>query len=179
MRDIVWLSDSTVVLALEGQGLVRSADGGASWTFPTLPSDLESVGRIQIAAESWNGSTSRDTLYAVAGHDLQQNFLGFWRSADAGVSWEGPPRPRPQPPWRGRGRHRQIGSGLCICVWGEPQQCRARARWGINLLGTMDGGQTGRDFMARCVVGPRTHADQHDLLWLDNGDVVVSNDGGC
>ena len=24
----------------------------------------------------------------------------------------------------------------------------------------------------------RTHADQHDLLWLDNGDLVVSNDGG-
>ena len=57
VRDIVWMSDSTMVLALEGQGLAHSVDGGTSWTFPDLPSDLESVGRIQLAAESWNGTT--------------------------------------------------------------------------------------------------------------------------
>ena len=33
VRDIAWMSDSTVVLALEDQGS-RSTDGGASWTFP-------------------------------------------------------------------------------------------------------------------------------------------------
>ncbi|MGB2157597.1 MAG: hypothetical protein ACPHX0_03930 [Flavobacteriales bacterium] len=183
VRDIAWMSDSIVVLALEGQGLARSADGGASWTFPTLPSDLESVGRIQIAAESWNGSTSRDTLYAVAGHDLQQNFLGFWRSADAGVSWEAMSTKASGPNLLGVAVDGTDNLGQAfwdLCLKVNPNNVEHVLVGGINLWSTMDGGQnwTCELHWQGASSALRTHADQHDLLWLDNGDVVVSNDGG-
>ena len=45
MSDSLWCSPWKA-------GLLHSVDGGTSWTFPDLPSDLESVGRIQLAAES-------------------------------------------------------------------------------------------------------------------------------
>ena len=183
VRDIVWMSDSTVVLALEGQGLAHSVDGGTSWTFPDLPSDLESVGRIQLAAESWNGTTARDTLYAVAGHDLQQNFLGFWRSADAGASWEAMSTKASGPNLLGVAVDGTDNLGQAfwdLCLEVDPSDADHVLVGGINLWSTMDGGQswTCELHWQGASSAHRTHADQHDLLWLDNGDVVVSNDGG-
>ena len=183
VRDIVWLSDSIVVLALEGQGLARSADGGETWAFPALPSDLESVGRIQLAAESWNDSTSRDTLYAVAGHDLQQNFLGFWRSADSGVSWEAMSTKASGPNLLGVAVDGTDNLGQAfwdLCLEVNPNNAEHVLVGGINLWGTMDGGQNWicELHWQGASSALRTHADQHDVLWLDNGDVVVSNDGG-
>ena len=183
VRDIVWLSDSIVVLALEDQGVALSTDGGASWTFPTLPSDLESVGRIQLAAESWNGRRQRDTLYAVAGHDLQQNFLGFWRSADAGVSWEAMSTKASGPNLLGVAVDGTDNLGQAfwdLCLEVNPNNAEHVLVGGINLWSTMDGGQswTCELHWQGASSAHRTHADQHDLLWLDNGDVVVSNDGG-
>ena len=183
VRDIVWMSDSTVVLALEGQGLARSMDGGTSWTFPDLPFDLESVGRIQLAAESWSGLTARDTLYAVAGHDLQQNFLGFWRSADAGASWEAMSTKASGPNLLGVAVDGTDNLGQAfwdLCLEVDPADADHVLVGGINLWSTVDGGSGWNCELhwQGASSSKKTHADQHDLLWLDNGDVVVSNDGG-
>ena len=87
VRDIVWMSDSTVVLALADHGVIRSTDGGASWTTPTRPSDLESVGRIPLAGESWENSAVRDTMYRGWPRALQQ-FLGILAQCRPGETWE-------------------------------------------------------------------------------------------
>ena len=183
VRDIVWMSDSTVVLALEGQGVAHSMDGGTSWTFPNLPSDLESVGRIQLAAESWSGLTARDTLYAVAGHDLQQNFLGFWRSPDAGASWEAMSTKASGPNLLGVAVDGTDNLGQAfwdLCIEVDPADADHVLVGGINLWSTVDGGSgwNCKLHWQGASSTQKTHADQHDLLWLDNGDVVVSNDGG-
>ena len=60
---------------------MRTDDGGATWE-TVLAGTQGITGRIQLAAELFN-----DTLYAVAGHAFQQNFLGFWQSTDAGATW--------------------------------------------------------------------------------------------
>ena len=80
-RDLQWLSHNVAVVALEGDGLMRTDDGGATWA-TVLAGTPGITGRIQLAAELFN-----DTLYAVAGHAFQQNFLGFWQSTDAGATW--------------------------------------------------------------------------------------------
>lgn len=183
VRDIVWMSDQTVVLALEDQGVARSVDGGTSWTFPPLPSNLESVGRVQLAGESWGTSGQRDTLYAVAGHALQQNFLGFWRTVDAGANWEAMATKASGPNLLGVAVNGADNLGQAfwdLCLEVDPNNPNHVLVGGINLWSTPDGGQTwncelhwqGASFARR------THADQHDLVWMDNGDVVVANDGG-
>ena len=183
VRDIAWMSDSTVVIALEDQGVARSTDGGASWSHPTLPSDLESVGRIQLAGESWGSLSSRDTLYAVAGHDLQQNFLGFWRSVDAGASWEAMATKDSGPNLLGVAVDGTDNLGQAfwdLCVEVNPTNADHVLVGGINLWGTSDGGQTWNCELhwQGAWTAQRTHADQHDLVWLGNGDVLVANDGG-
>ena len=183
VRDIVWMSDSTVVLALEDQGVIRSTDGGASWTTPTLPSDLESVGRIQLAGESWGNSAHRDTMYAVAGHDIQQNFLAFWRSVDAGATWEAMATKASGPNLLGVAVDGSDNLGQAfwdLCLEVNPANASHVLVGGINLWSTLNGGQTWDCELhwQGASTARRTHADQHDLVWMDNGDVVVANDGG-
>ena len=43
-----------------------------------------------------NAEACPDTIYAVAGHYFQQNFLAFWRSVDGGLNGRRkPPETRP------------------------------------------------------------------------------------
>ena len=67
-----------------------------------------------------------------------------------------------------------------LCLEVDPSDADHVLVGGINLWSTMDGGQswTCELHWQGASSSHRTHADQHDLLWLDNGDVVVSNDGG-
>ena len=145
VRDIVWMSDSTVVLALEDQGLIRSTDGGASWTFPPCLPTWKVWGGFNLQVN--RGSTSRDTLYAVAGHDLQQNFLGFWRSVDAGATWEAMATKASGPNLLGVAVDGSDNLGKAfwdLCLEVNPTNASHVLVGGINLWSTMDGGQTGR-----------------------------------
>ena len=183
VRDIVWMSDSTVVLALEDQGVVRSTDSGASWTSSALPSDLGSVGRIQLAGESWANSAFRDTIYAVAGHVLYNNFLAFWRSVDSGETWEAMATRDSGPNLLGVAVDGTDNLGQAfwdLCLEVNPANAGHVLVGGINLWSTLDGGQNWNCELhwQGASTARRTHADQHDLVWLDNGDVVVANDGG-
>ena len=73
-----------------------------------------------------------------------------------------------------------LGRFWDLCLEVDPPDADHVLVGGINLWSTMDGGQswTCELHWQGASSAHRTHADQHDLLWLDNGDVVVSNDGG-
>ena len=58
VRDIVWMSDSTVVLALEDQGVIRSTDGGASWTTPACLPIWKVWGAFNLQVNRGTGLTS-------------------------------------------------------------------------------------------------------------------------
>lgn len=70
--------DSVVVAALCGQGIMRSQDNGKSWA----PSGLKSVEGNCSSLELISNNAGE--LYAYA---FGRNGPGFYRSADAGVSW--------------------------------------------------------------------------------------------
>ena len=77
-----------------------------------------------------------DTLYAVAGHYFQQNFLAFWRSVDAGATWTAEATRDDGPNLLGYTVSGADGAGqafwdLCMASRSEPRQpCVGR---GVNL----------------------------------------------
>ncbi len=181
-RDVVWVNDSTVVAGIQNVGVFRSTDLGESWTPCVLPETNGSMGRIQLAGQAMqNGSC--DTLYAVAGHYFQQNFLAFWRSVDAGVTWTAEATRDSGPNLLGYTISGADSGGqafwdLCIAV--DPQDANRVLVGGVNLWETPDGGATWT-----CPVhwqgafeAKYAHADQHGILILEDGRVILSNDGG-
>ena len=176
-RDLTWLSHNVAVVALEGDGLMRTVDGGATWE-TVLAGTPGITGRIQLAAELFN-----DTLYAVAGHAFQQNFLGFWQSTDAGATWTQTISNLTGPNLLGYTVSGADNAGQAfwdLCMALDPAESNHVLVGGVNVWETWDGGLTwncpvhwqGAD------VAKYAHADQHDIRFLDNGDVLLCNDGG-
>ena len=182
-RDVVWINDSTSVVGIQNQGVYRSTDFGDTWVASDLPESNNSVGRIQLAGQSMNADMSIDTLYAVAGHYFQQNFLAFWRSVDGGMTWTAEATRNEDPNLLGYTVTGADGSGqafwdLCIAV--DPNDANRVLVGGVNVWETLDGGGTWN-----CPVhwqgaaeSKYAHADQHSITMLDDGRVVLGNDGG-
>ena len=183
VRDFVWMSDSIAVLAVQNEGLLRTVDAGQTWGEVILPEDLASIGRIQVAAESFGEAGTRDTVYAVAGHYFQQNFLGLWRSTDAGLTWEALATRESGPNMLGYTISGADFAGQAfwdLCLEVDPQNAQHVVVGGVNVWESTDGGVhwncplhwQGADEALY------THADQHDLVFLPNGDLLIANDGG-
>lgn len=182
-RDAVWINDSTAVVAIENVGLYRTTDVGENWVPCELPQTANSVGRIQLAGQSAGEAMNLDTLYAVAGHYFQQNFLAFWRSVDGGVTWTAEASREEGPNLLGYTVNGADGAGqafwdLCIAV--DPNNANRVLVGGVNLWETTDGGTTWN-----CPVhwqgaseAKYAHADQHSITMLEDGRIVLGNDGG-
>ena len=182
-RDAVWVNDSTAVVAIENVGLYRTTDVGENWVPCALPETANSVGRIQLAGQSVGDAMTLDTLYAVSGHYFQQNFLAFWRSVDGGVTWTAEATREEGPNLLGSTVNGADGAGqafwdLCIAV--DPNNANRVLVGGVNLWETTDGGTTWN-----CPVhwqgaseAKYAHADQHSITMLEDGRVVLGNDGG-
>ncbi|MDA0728997.1 MAG: hypothetical protein O3B70_00390 [Bacteroidetes bacterium] len=187
VRDVVWVGESEAVAAIENVGLTRTSDGGLTWVNIPLPSTDNSVGRIQVAGQTWStgtdSSAGRDTLYAVAGHYFQQNFLAFWRSTDRGLTWEAMATKLSGPNLLGYAINGADNGGqafwdLCIAV--DPQNAKRVLVGGVNVWETMDGGMTWNCPLhwQGAYEAKYTHADQHDLRFHPDGSVLLANDGG-
>ena len=125
----------------------------------------------------------RTRLYAVAGHYFQQNFLAFWRSVDGGVNWTAEATREEGPNLLGYTVSGADGAGqafwdLCIAV--DPDNANRVLVGGVNLWETTDGGTTWN-----CPVhwqgaseAKYAHADQHSITVLEDGRIVLGNDGG-
>ena len=181
-RDLVWLNDSVAMAAIDNNGIHRSSDSGVTWDAVVLP-ESASIGRIQVAAETWGEGNARDTLYAVAGHYFQQSFLGFWQSTDAGLTWTAVATSDSGPNLLGYTITGADNGGQAfwdLCIEVDPADAERVLVGGVNLWETLDGGLTWT-----CPVhwngaldAKYAHADQHDIVFLDNGDVLLANDGG-
>ena len=182
-RDVVWLSDSVALAAVENQGVFRSSDGGESWIECILPESLSSVGRIQLAAQAWGEADARDTVYAVGGHYYQQNFLAFWKSVDGGQTWTAPATRQTGPNLLGYTVNGADNGGQAfwdLCIEVDPQDATRVLVGGVNVWETLDGGTNWN-----CQVhwqgafeSKYAHADQHDIAFLPDGRVLLANDGG-
>lgn len=176
-RDMVWLNDSTCIAGFENEGVVRSTDGGATW-LPTLPNSDGGMGRVQIS-----GALGNDTVYAVAGHYFQQNFYGFWRSTDGGATWSQTISNVSGPNLLGYTISGADNAGQAfwdLCIELDPNNANHVLVGGVNVWETWDGGLTWNCPLhwQGALDAKAIHADQHDFLFLDNGDLLIANDGG-
>jgi len=154
-----------------GSGIWRSIDRGTTWTRLStgLPTPSDSVGRIALAVSPSQPST----VYAQIGTGASLGYvgLGFWRSTDAGNTWQ----------------RRDAASSLYLAFGGSPGFCwyfgsmgvdpalpnRVYAL-GVSLMRSDDGGATWTDITGAA------HVDQH-AIWIDpaNGaHILLGNDGG-
>ncbi|MDG1675230.1 MAG: hypothetical protein P8H88_07270, partial [Flavobacteriales bacterium] len=182
-RDVVWMNDSTAVAAFENQGVRRTTDGGQTWMVADLPESNNSVGRIQLAAQSMGDGFDRDTLYAVAGHYFQQNFLAVWRSTDAGSTWTAQSTRLTGPNLLGYTVSGGDNGGQAfwdLCLEVDPENALRLLVGGVNLWESLDGGVSWTCAVHWQGAGEAlyAHADQHDIQFLPNGDVLLANDGG-
>jgi len=182
-RDVVWVNDSTAVAGIQNQGVFRTTDWGASWTPCALPETLNSVGRIQLAGQAVETGQPCDTLYAVAGHYFQQNFLAFWKSVDGGQTWTAEATRAGGPnllgyTFSGTDYGGQAFWDLCIAV--DPDNADHVLVGGVNVWETTDGGATWDCPLhwQGASEAKYTHADQHGITWLEDGSVLLGNDGG-
>ena len=182
-RDVSWLNDSTLVAAVENQGVFRSTDFGETWEAMELPASDFSVGRIQLATQAVPDNGTVDTLYAVAGHYFQQSFLAFWRSVDGGLTWTAEATRNTGPNLLGYTVSGADNGGqafwdLCIAV--DPNDANRVLVGGVNVWETTDGGETWSCpvHWQGALEAAYTHADQHSITFRSDGDVILSNDGG-
>ena len=181
-RDAIWLNDTAVVAAIEGQGIHKSLDGGNTWSPRTLPG-ANGLGRIQIAAEAIDFGESRDTLYAIGGQFFQQNFLAFWRSSDGGESWEAQISSLTGPNLLGYTVTGADNAGQAfwdLCIEVDPENANRVLTGGVNVWETLDGGATWNCpiHWQGAMDASYAHADQHDIVFTSTGEALLANDGG-
>jgi len=163
-----------------GNDVAESADGGATWSVNSLDGTSFGISRIALAF----APSGPDTVYAVAGKNSDQGFAGCWRSTDGGANWsarllEGD-GPNPLG-WTVDGTDvgGQAWYDLCLAV--DPQDADRLYLGGVNLWSSGDGGQQWSCSGHWYAGGerPYLHADQHGLQFLDDGRLLVANDGGA
>lgn len=163
-----------------GNNVAESFDAGATWSVASLNGLPYGISRIALAF----APAAPDTVYAVAGKNSNQGFLGFWRSTDGGSTWEARMLEGQGPNllgWTVNGEDNggQAWYDLCIAV--DPADPNRVHVGGVNLWETADGGDSwscaGHWYAGGDL--PYLHADQHGLHTLPDGRLLVANDGGA
>ena len=146
-----------------GSGVFRSTDGGETWARATsgLPTPSDTSGRVGISL----CASSPSTLYAIF-DDTAANFVGVYRSDDAGASWR---------------RTQGNGIGAIFSSYGwwfgnvrcNPTNKEQVFALGLYLSRSDDGGTT-------WTRAGRMHPDNHALLVDPTNPqrVYAGNDGG-
>lgn len=187
VRDVRWVGETEAVAVVENVGVMRTVDSGGTWDAVSLPATENSLGRIQLASETWgirnDGLAGRDTLYAVGAHYFQQNFLAVWQSVDGGQTWVATATRTEGPNLLGYTVNGADNAGQAfwdLCIEVNPVNANHVLVGGINVWESMDGGITWacKVHWQGAYESHYTHADQHGIAFLPGGDVLLANDGG-
>lgn len=160
---------------IEGVGIFRSLDHGASWTLVYSGSSLDAYTRVVLAPAPSNG----DIVYAAFSAEYDETCAGLLKSTDRGTTWTPITIPTNRfeatdyMGWQG-----QYNSVLAV----HPTTPSTIWVGGIDLYRSTNGGQSWTQ-MTNWYEGaglPYVHADQHALLFhpLQPGRMVSANDGG-
>lgn len=181
-RDVIWVNDTCAIAAVENQGILKTWDSGDTWTPVSLP-NINGLGRIQIAGQSMSQTGIRDTLYAIGAQYLYSNFLGFWQSTDGGDTWNAQITNVTGPNLLGYTLTGVDNAGQAfwdLCIEVDPNDASRVLVGGVNIWETTDAGQSWSCpiHWQGALEAHYAHADQHDITFLNNGDVLLANDGG-
>jgi len=163
-----------------GNVIAESHDAGGSWSTQYLDGNSYGLSRIAVAFSP----SAPDTVYAMAGKVSDQGFAGIWRSIDGGGSWQSRMLADEGPNllgWTvdGVDAGGQAWYDLCLIV--APTDPDVLFSGGVNLWASSDGG-AGWTCAGHWYAGgerPYLHADQHGIAFLEDGRLVIGNDGGA
>jgi photosystem II stability/assembly factor-like uncharacterized protein len=149
-----------------GSGLLRSTDGGSTWTLlgaaNGLPGPDRNIGRVSIGLSPSNPMR----LYALY-IDAVGYFTAFYTSIDGGDSWT-------QLPNNSQLSGSQSSYGWWFArIWVDPANDKHVFVPGVPLMESTTAGQSWSQTSA-------VHADQHAMVWdaAKPGRVYLGNDGG-
>jgi photosystem II stability/assembly factor-like uncharacterized protein len=140
-----------------GSAIWKSSDAGATWSKLTRGLPTEELGKVGLAVSPVNGNV----VYAIV--EAANRAGGFYRSLDAGQSWERMSQTTGNPPFY---YHK---------LYADPKDVDRVYSMNVQLQVTEDGGRT-----FRSIQGRSTHVDNH-ALWIDPDDtahLINGNDGG-
>ena len=167
--------DNTIIMAVRDIGLIRSTDGGASWS-PAMTGLSGRVGRMSVQHAPSNGSH----VYALCELDDRAHIAA---SSDGGLSWRVVYRDSSGCFFTGTCQLKD-GQGfydnvIAVC----PTSPDTVLVGGIDLLRTTDGGQTWTNVTQGYADGSgnnHPHVDQHAICFDPHNaaHVWVGNDGG-
>ncbi len=138
-------------------GIHKTTDGGATWTKLTNGLPKGDIGRIGLAIPP----TAPDTVYALV--EARGKDGGFYRSLDAGMSWEK------------RGEYATGSAQYYQELFPDPHDASRVYSMDVYMKVTEDGGKTWTNAGEKA-----KHVDNH-ALWIDpeNPDHLLNgNDGG-
>ena len=140
-------------------GIHKSTDGGKTWRELTSGIPKEDKGKIGLSISPVNP----DVVYATI--ELAQRTGGFWRSTDAGGSWE----KRSDEVYSGTGPHYYQE------IFASPHDVDTVYQVAPTLYRTTDGGTTMQAVRNRSV-----HGDYHEVVFdsTDPDYLMVGTDGG-
>ncbi len=171
------LNHRSIVNGPDGQ-IFKSTDGGKQWKKLTqgLPSDSLN-GRIALAMvhSQPNVIYARYVRYFTCGRSAGHHLYAIYRSNDGGETWTD---------------IKAVGenTGLnCNCMGGfgwyfhhmavNPNDPNDLFVLGVDLFRSRDGGKNWEP-AAPFWDSYEVHADKHDLVYLNHGDVLLGTDGG-
>lgn len=158
----------TVYVGVDGAGIYKSTDSGATWTELTGSLPADHIGRISLALSSSNPNV----LYAAFVSD-QGKLSGLFTSKDAGATWialTGTPDYMTYP-------NSDTGQGENMsCVAVDPNDPNHVFVAGIHLMESTDGGATWSTIDTNPSLLMKV--DFHALTFDTQGNLYVGNDGG-
>lgn len=142
-----------------GGGIMKTTDGGATWTELTANRGLPSGiwGKVGLAVSPANSRR----IWAIIEHDSG----GVYRSDDAGQSWE----------WINQDRNLRQRAWYYSKIYADPKDTNVIYGLNVQFFRSTDGGRT---FRQQIQV---PHGDNHDM-WIAPNDgqrMVQANDGGA
>ena len=160
----------------DNDGIYVSTDNGLSWA--EIYTALEGESRLEIAISPSN----QDILYMLIDNTSGDEVPIIKKSIDGGLEWETLSTPQWIPNNNCNIQQDNWGGGntwynLIAAV--NPTNPDHVVIGAIDLFQSLDGGETWDQisaWAANCI--PNMHADQHNIIFREDGEIWIANDGG-